>query len=207
MQLIDGRTPEQWRTFDRWKLIVALALAASLVVMWMAGMGPGRAAECCTIPGVGAVHAPPPVAPPETAPPGAPSPTVSTAEPAPEAEARTGAAAAPETDCPQPSEVGIGFASANAELSAANREVLDELAPCLGRGRYEVAGHADSSGTPAINDPLAEARARAVVDHLTERGVDAERLRARGYGSKRPLADNATSEGRARNRRVEIRPR
>ena len=76
------------------------------------------------------------------------------------------------------------------------------LAPCLAEGRYEVGGHADASGNDAINVPLAEARAQAVAEFLVSRGVDAARLAARGYGSSRPVADNATKEGQAANRRV-----
>ena len=97
------------------------------------------------------------------------------------------------------------FASNSAVLTAEGRALLDRLAPCWRGGRFEVAGHSDSSGTDAINVPLAEARARAVVDHLVGGGISASALAARGYGSSKPLADNATAEGRAKNRRVEFR--
>ena len=68
MQIINGRTPEHWRAFDRWKLTVALVLAALLVFMWIAGMGPGRAAACCSVPeaATAAVALPPATTPPET---------------------------------------------------------------------------------------------------------------------------------------------
>jgi outer membrane protein OmpA-like peptidoglycan-associated protein len=202
MQLINGRTPEQWRAFDRWKLIVALVLAALLIVLWVAGAGPGRATACCGVPETGpAAPAAAAVAPPEM-------PTPATASPAaPEAPDAAPVPGPPEADCPELSSMRILFASNSASITAEGLETLERLTPCLGGGRYEVAGHADSSGNDAINDPLAEARARAVVDFLAAHGVDTTRLHAQGYGSNRPVADNATLEGRARNRRVEIRPR
>lgn len=68
----------------------------------------------------------------------------------------------------------------------------------------EVAGHTDDTGTPELNLQLSEARARAVVGWLVAHGVDSKRLSAHGYGQTRPIADNASEEGRARNRRVEF---
>lgn len=68
----------------------------------------------------------------------------------------------------------------------------------------EVAGHTDNTGTPELNLALSEARARAVMNWLVTHGTEPERLTAKGYGEARPLADNATEEGRAQNRRVEL---
>ena len=68
----------------------------------------------------------------------------------------------------------------------------------------EVAGHTDDTGTVELNRELSEARAHAVMSWLIAHGVDGGRLSARGYGQSRPLADNHTEEGRARNRRVEF---
>jgi outer membrane protein OmpA-like peptidoglycan-associated protein len=70
--------------------------------------------------------------------------------------------------------------------------------------RLEVQGHTDAIGNDAYNQPLSEARARSVVLWLTQHGVAATQLSARGYGKTKPIASNATDEGRARNRRVEI---
>lgn len=200
MQLINGRTAEQWRAYDRWKLIVAVVLALLLLVLWLADRGPGRAAACCAVPGTdGAAVAPPPAAAPATPPPATPRPEV--ALPAEAAETPPG------PDCPQTIDVEVLFASSSARITAAGGDELGALVPCLAEGRFEIAGHADSSATDAINIPLAEARARAVVDYLVSQGVDAGRLTARGLGSSQPLVDNATPEGRAQNRRVEIRER
>jgi outer membrane protein OmpA-like peptidoglycan-associated protein len=70
--------------------------------------------------------------------------------------------------------------------------------------KLEVQGHTDAVGSDAYNQPLSDARARSVVVWLSQHGVAPTRLSARGYGKTRPVASNATDEGRARNRRVEI---
>jgi hypothetical protein len=99
------------------------------------------------------------------------------------------------------------FATDSAELTPEGRAMLDRLAPCWSHGRFEIEGHTDNTGTDAINQPLSERRARAIVDQLIKDGIDASALTAKGYGSTKPVADNATPEGRAKNRRVEFRKR
>lgn len=69
----------------------------------------------------------------------------------------------------------------------------------------EISGHTDNVGTEAYNQVLSENRSRSVMDYLVGKGVDPGRLHAAGYGFSRPLADNETEEGRAENRRTEIR--
>jgi hypothetical protein len=69
-----------------------------------------------------------------------------------------------------------------------------------------VQGHTDIVGTEDYNQRLSEARARTVTDYLLTKGIAADRLRAVGFGTRRPLADNETDEGRALNRRVELVP-
>ncbi|MEC9484143.1 MAG: OmpA family protein, partial [Halomonas sp.] len=85
---------------------------------------------------------------------------------------------------------------------------LDQLAEDI-RARDDlqrifIAGHADSTGSDAVNDPLSAERARRVADYLAEQGVDRALLVSRGYGSQRPVAGNDTVEGRRANRRVEV---
>jgi len=70
--------------------------------------------------------------------------------------------------------------------------------------KLEIQGHTDNVGNDAYNQTLSEARAKAVVTWLTQHGVAADRLTAKGYGKTKPVADNGSDEGRAKNRRVEI---
>lgn len=71
--------------------------------------------------------------------------------------------------------------------------------------QIEIVGHTDSTGSAALNERLSWGRARAVMSYLVGRGIASERLRVRGAGATEPIASNATPEGRAQNRRVEIR--
>ena len=70
--------------------------------------------------------------------------------------------------------------------------------------QFEVQGHCDNTGSDAVNDPLSQKRAEAIVNALVEKGIDKSRLTAVGKGSHSPLAPNTTEEGRAKNRRVEF---
>lgn len=70
--------------------------------------------------------------------------------------------------------------------------------------RVGIEGHTDDVGTPAANKSLSEARAKAVLAAVVKGGVAAERLSAIGWGQEKPISDNRTEEGRAKNRRVEI---
>ena len=70
--------------------------------------------------------------------------------------------------------------------------------------KFEVQGHCDSTGSAATNDKLSQQRAEAIVAALVDLGISKDRLTAVGKGSKEPIADNSTDEGRAKNRRVEF---
>ena len=70
--------------------------------------------------------------------------------------------------------------------------------------KFEVQGHCDNTGSDAVNDPLSQKRAEAIVARLVELGISADRLSAVGKGSHEPIADNGSDEGRAKNRRVEF---
>ena len=70
--------------------------------------------------------------------------------------------------------------------------------------KFSVEGHTDSTGNAANNQTLSEARSKAIVDKLVEMGIAADRLASAGKGQANPIADNATDEGRAKNRRVEF---
>ena len=73
--------------------------------------------------------------------------------------------------------------------------------------KYEVQGHTDSTGNPDANQKLSEKRTQAIVAKLVELGIDPSRLTAVGKGEFSPIADNATEEGKAQNRRVVFVPR
>jgi len=102
---------------------------------------------------------------------------------------------------------GVHFELDSATLDPDSRHILDEVATSLlawPEVRVEVGGYTDSSGNDAYNLDLSRRRAEAVRDYLVARGVSSSRLEAHGYGESDPIADNATAEGRARNRRVEL---
>jgi OmpA-OmpF porin, OOP family len=98
----------------------------------------------------------------------------------------------------------VGTAVIRDESSALLAQVVAVLQAHPEVASCEVAGHTDDTGTGELNRQLSEARARAVMSWLVAHGVDARRLSARGYGQTRPIADNASEEGRAKNRRVEF---
>ena len=102
----------------------------------------------------------------------------------------------------------VPFELGSAELTESAKRTLDHAAASLVVERdvkFEIAGHTDSSGSDELNEQLSEARAGAVRRYLASRGVAAERMTARGYGEREPIATNDAAEGRARNRRVEFR--
>lgn len=71
--------------------------------------------------------------------------------------------------------------------------------------RVEIQGHTDNVGSKALNDKLSNNRAKAVMDYLTSFGIPAKQLSSVGYGAAQPIASNDTPEGRAKNRRVELK--
>jgi OOP family OmpA-OmpF porin len=102
---------------------------------------------------------------------------------------------------------GVWFDSGQAVLR--DTRGLDQAAAVFNANPQLTAaiqGHTDSTGSDAYNQTLSEARATAVRDYLARRGVAPERLATIGFGENRPAATNDTSEGRARNRRVELHP-
>jgi OOP family OmpA-OmpF porin len=103
---------------------------------------------------------------------------------------------------------GVNFASSSDRLLTGAEKVLDDAIKWLEQNPHlvvEVAGHTDSDGGATANLGLSERRAYTVRDYLINGGVSASRLTARGYGVSEPVADNGTTEGKAENRRVELR--
>jgi outer membrane protein OmpA-like peptidoglycan-associated protein len=102
----------------------------------------------------------------------------------------------------------INFKRADATLEPKSRPTLDALARIANECpsfKITIEGHTDSEGIPERNNPLSERRAKAVLDYLVDAGVDPARLDPVGYGAERPIADNETAEGRAKNRRIEFK--
>ena len=131
------------------------------------------------------------------------------AAPAP-APAYVAPAPAPEPAAPQKLVLeGVNFDFDKATLRQEDIGSLDNDVATLkswGDVDIEVAGHTDSMGSDAYNMKLSQQRAEAVRNFLISRGVAADRLTAKGYGESQPVADNATEEGRFKNRRVELAP-
>ncbi|MFD1949203.1 OmpA family protein [Sphingomonas arantia] len=103
---------------------------------------------------------------------------------------------------------GITFDTNSYAIQPQFRTTLDQVAQTLtqyNQTMVDVYGHTDSTGGDQINIPLSENRARSVADYLTTRGVQSARLATRGFGSSQPVASNDTLDGRAQNRRVEIK--
>lgn len=103
---------------------------------------------------------------------------------------------------------GILFRHDSAELKSESVAVLNATAETLRANpgvNVEIAGHTDSQGDATYNQGLSQKRANAVRNYLISQGVNGSRLSASGYGETQPVANNTTSEGRAQNRRVELR--
>ncbi|WP_207264847.1 OmpA family protein [Desulfovibrio sp. Huiquan2017] len=125
------------------------------------------------------------------------------AEPAP--------APAPVVAAPAPAKEVVSF---NLNFGFDKYQITDEMVPVLEQAKmileeepaatYEISGHTDATGTEAYNQGLSERRANSVMKWLTDNGINANRLEAKGYGELAPKYDNTTKEGRKLNRRVEI---
>lgn len=71
--------------------------------------------------------------------------------------------------------------------------------------KIEISGHTDNTGSASLNEKLSQNRAQAVVDYLTQKGIAKDRMMAKGYGSNKPIASNASESGRQQNRRTEFK--
>lgn len=103
---------------------------------------------------------------------------------------------------------GITFAYDSATVQPQFQPTLDQVAQVLGEYNQtyiDVYGHTDSTGSDAYNQTLSERRASAVASYLGSHGVQLARIGTRGFGETQPIADNATPDGQAANRRVEIK--
>lgn len=102
----------------------------------------------------------------------------------------------------------IEFEHGSAMLTPAGMRIIDEMADAMRRmsaAKVEVIGHTDSVGNPASNLALSRARADSVKTYLVKKGIATELISTSGMGAGHPIANNATEDGRKRNRRIEFR--
>ncbi|RGP41789.1 Outer membrane lipoprotein pcp [Altererythrobacter insulae] len=103
---------------------------------------------------------------------------------------------------------GVTFDVGSSTLKPAFRDTLGTVASSLvtyPNSLVDVYGHTDSTGSDAFNQTLSERRAQTVANYLQSQGVSSARIRWQGFGETLPIASNDTAEGRAQNRRVEIK--
>lgn len=100
----------------------------------------------------------------------------------------------------------VQFATGKATIAPDSFPRLDAMVEYMTHkktARIEISGHTDDAGKKAVNKKLSQQRADAVRDYLASKGIDADRIKAVGYGDEKPIAPNDTSEGRQKNRRIE----
>jgi outer membrane protein OmpA-like peptidoglycan-associated protein/tetratricopeptide (TPR) repeat protein len=102
----------------------------------------------------------------------------------------------------------ILFETGKSVLTSGSYKELDRLLIIMKENaqmKIEISGHTDNTGSGPLNSKLSEARAKAVVDYLVQKGIDRSRMEFKGYGSLQPISDNTTVAGRTKNRRVEFK--
>ena len=104
---------------------------------------------------------------------------------------------------------GLYFETNKADIKPKYYPILEEVITVLNKNpqmRVEIQGHTDNRGAAAYNMTLSDKRAESVKNYLAEKGIASWRLSSKGYGLTQPAATNATAEGRAMNRRVQLKP-
>lgn len=101
----------------------------------------------------------------------------------------------------------INFETGKSTIKPESQSIVDQIAEMLKTDpalKVSIEGHTDNVGTPVANKTLSENRARSVVAALVAKGIDKSRLASKGWGQEKPVADNTSEDGKAKNRRVEI---
>jgi len=101
----------------------------------------------------------------------------------------------------------INFDTGKSTIKPDSKDIIDEIVTALKSKpqlKVKLEGHTDNVGGAADNKKLSDSRAKAVMDAIVAKGIDKSRLSAEGLGMEKPVADNGTEEGRAKNRRVEM---
>ena len=102
----------------------------------------------------------------------------------------------------------VHFENNSSELTPSSNEELDKAVAAMNKYsqlRIEIQAHTDSVGEAGYNQSLSEKRANSVRDYMMDKGIAGNRMEAKGYGESKPIADNGTRDGRATNRRVELK--
>jgi outer membrane protein OmpA-like peptidoglycan-associated protein len=207
--LINGRTPQQHAAWNRLHLIIAVLLALLLLVLWLVGKGPGSAVAggCCGASAPAAVAAAP-------APVAAPTAVAIDTDGDGVADEADRCPATPQGDrvgplgCSCDVTVQLQYETDSDRLTLDDKVKLDALVVRLNELAFingEVGGYTDSDGEDAYNLDLSRRRAQSALDYLVTKGIAADRMTAVGYGEANPVADNATAEGKALNRRTVLR--
>ena len=101
----------------------------------------------------------------------------------------------------------INFDTGKSVIKSESKPIIEQIVQMMKSNpdlKISVEGHTDNMGNPKSNKTLSEARAKAVIAAIVAEGIDAKRLSGVGHGQDKPIADNKTEEGRAKNRRVEL---
>jgi outer membrane protein OmpA-like peptidoglycan-associated protein len=101
----------------------------------------------------------------------------------------------------------INFETGKADIKPESQKTIDQIAQMLKDNptlKVSIEGHTDNAGTAAGNQTLSENRAKSVMNAVVAKGIDKARLTSKGLGQTKPVADNGTEDGKAKNRRVEI---
>lgn len=101
----------------------------------------------------------------------------------------------------------INFETGKSDIKPESLPIIEQIVEMLKQNpnlKVSVEGHTDNIGSEKSNQTLSENRAKSVMDALMAKGIDKSRLSYKGWGATKPIADNSTEEGRAKNRRVEI---
>ncbi len=101
----------------------------------------------------------------------------------------------------------INFETGKADIKPESQEIINQIVEMLKQNndlKISIEGHTDNVGSDKSNQTLSENRAESVMNAIVAQGIDKSRLSSKGWGASKPIADNRTEEGRAKNRRVEI---
>jgi outer membrane protein OmpA-like peptidoglycan-associated protein len=101
----------------------------------------------------------------------------------------------------------INFETGKSDIKPESQPIIDQLSAMLIQNptlKISIEGHTDNAGGETVNQKLSESRAKSVMNALISKNIDISRLKYKGWGQSKPIADNNTEEGRAKNRRVEI---